>query len=258
MEFLGCIIPFMFISGFIIFVCITTMIRQINEYERGVLFQFGKFRKVINPGWTIVIPVIQSMKKIDIRTKTVDLPSQETMTKDNVSISMGIVLYYSVVDVAKSILNVQYSQLATSQLSEATMRSVVGEIDLNDLLGSREKVADRIQQIIEPTTKEWGIDIESVEIKDVVLPSNMKRTMAKLAESEREKMAIIMKSEGEKLAAQNLADAAKTMSSVPGALHLRTLSTINDVSSDQSNTIIFAVPMEVLKAIEGFGNKIGV
>ncbi len=239
------------IVGFIFFLTLLGSVRQINQYERGILFQMGKFRKMVGPGWTFVMPIFQSMQKVDIRTKTFDLANQETMTKDNVSIEIGVVLYYKIVDASKSILNVENSQWATSQLAETTMRSVVGEVDLNELLSHREKIATKIQHIIEKVVEEWGIEIQSVELKDVVLPTDMKRTMAKQAEAEREKISIVMKSEGEKQAAQNLADAAAMMSEIPGALHLRTLSTINDVSSDQSNTIIFAMPIEVLRAIEG-------
>lgn len=245
------------IVGFFLFIMLLGSIRQVNQYERGLMFNMGKFGKEVGPGWVFVLPIFQSMRKVDIRTKTFDLANQETMTKDNVSIEIGVVLYYKIVEASRSVLNVENSQWATSQLAETTMRSVVGEVDLNELLGHREKIATKIQHIIEPVVAEWGIEIQSVELKDVVLPSNMKRTMAKQAEAEREKIAIVMKSEGEKQASQNLADAAKVMSAIPGAMHLRTLSTINDVSSDQSNTIIFAMPIEVLRAIEGFGVSMG-
>ncbi len=249
---MGCLIP-LSVGMFILFTFIISNIRQINQYERGVLFHMGKFRKELDPGWKFIIPVFQSLRIVDVRIKTVDLQNQETMTKDNVSIQLGVILYYRIADAAKSILNVENSQLATSQLAETTMRSVVGEVELNELLGHRDKVAGRIQQIIEKVVASWGIEIQAVELKDVMLPSDMKRTMAKQAEAEREKISIVMKSQGELQASQNLADAAKKMASVPGALHLRTLSTINDVSSDQSNTIIFAIPIEVLRALEGLG-----
>lgn len=254
-SLVACMFP-LGIFAFIFFIILLSNIKQINEYERGVMFNMGKFRKVVGPGWTFVFPIFQSIRVIDTRTKTVDLANQETMTKDNVSIEIGVVLYYKIVDVANSVLNVENSQWATSQLAETTMRTVVGEVELNELLSHRDKVASRIQEIITETVEEWGISIQSVELKDVVLPKDMKRTMAKQAEAEREKLSIIMKSEGEKMAAQNLSDAAKTMSEVSGALHLRTLSTINDVSSDQSNTIVFALPIEVLRAVESFSERV--
>ena len=247
-----CAVPFGF---FFLFSFLLSNIKQINQYERGILFQMGKFKRIVEPGWTVILPVIQSLKKVDIRTKTIDLANQETMTKDNVSIRLGVVLYYRIADAGKAILNVEDSRYATSQLAETTMRSVVGEVELNQLLGHREMVASKIREIIESTVAEWGIEIKGVELKDVILPQDMKRTMAKQAEAQREKLAIITKSEGELEASQNLAKAARIMSAHPGALHLRTLSTINDVSSDQSNTIIFAMPIEVLRAIEGLGRK---
>jgi regulator of protease activity HflC (stomatin/prohibitin superfamily) len=256
MSFLGCLFPLGVVGIIGIFFVIVSNIRQINEYQRGVLFQKGKYKGTVGPGWTFVIPILQTLKIIDIRTKTVDLSGQDAMTKDNISVQLGIVLYYRIADAAKSLLQVENSKWATSQLAESTMRSVVGEVDLNELLGERERIAQRIQQIIESMVDDWGVDIASVEIKDVNLPENMKRTMAKQAEAEREKLSIVTKSEGEKLASQNLTDAARLMSEVPGALHLRTLSTINDVSSDQSNTIMFALPIEVLIAIEGMGAKV--
>lgn len=242
---------------FVIFLFVVANIRQVNQYERGLLFQMGRYKRIVNPGWTFIVPVFQSMRIVDVRIKTVDLQNQETMTKDNVSIQLGVVLYYRIADAAKSVLNVENSQWATSQLAETTMRSVVGEVELNELLGHRDKVAQRIQQIIETVVAEWGIEIQAVELKDVVLPSDMKRTMAKQAEAEREKISIVMKSEGELQASENLAKAAKRMAAIPGALHLRTLSTINDVSSDQSNTIFFALPIEVLRAFERIGTGAG-
>lgn len=253
-AFIGCMIP-LGILGFILLLIVLSNIRQVNQYEKGLLFDKGKFSRIVEPGWIFVFPIFQSLRKIDSRIKTVELTNLEAMSKDNVSIVLGIVLYYKIEDAAKSILNVENSQWATSQLAESTMRTVVGEFDLNQLLSSRESVAEKIQLIIDKTVDEWGIDIKSVELKDISLPSNMKRTMAKQAEAEREKVSIIMKSEGELLAAQNLSDAAKTLAEAPGALHLRTLSTVNDVSSDQSNTIIFMIPIEVLRALEGFGTN---
>lgn len=254
MEF-GFFLTCLSIVGFIFFTLIIGNIRVINEYERGVLFTFGRFTKVVGPGLTFVIPIVQRLPKIDIRTKTVDLSEQEAITKDNVSTSISAVLYYKIDDSAKSIIVVENSAWATSQLAETTMRTVVGEFSLDDLLAHRDKVANKIEEIVEKTSEEWGIKIQGVELKDVILPENMKRTIAKQAEAEREKRATIINSEGEVVASQNLAKAARTMAAAPGALHLRTLNSINDISSDQSNTVVFAVPIEVLKAIEGFRKK---
>ena len=230
-------------------------IKQINEYERGLLFSFGKFSKTLAPGWAIVLPIIQSFRKVDIRTKAVDVPEQETITKDNVSIRINAVIYYKVFDAGKAICEVQDYYYAVSQLAQTTMRNIVGSVTLDELLSEREKISDGICQVIDKATDPWGIKVENVELKDVSLPEEMKRVIAKGAEAEREKVAILTKAAGEVEAAENLAKAAETMASTPGALHLRTLSTLNDLSSDQSNTIIFAVPIEVLKAVEGIAKK---
>lgn len=257
-EFLACISGGGFIGVFIFaLVVLPATIRQINEYERGILFQFGKFSKIVPPGWTIVIPVLQSLKKVDIRTKTIDLSEQEAITKDNVSTKISAVLYFKIKDAAKAVLEVENYIWATSQLAETTMRTVVGEFSLDELLVHRDKIAGKIELIVEKSSDEWGIQIDGVQLKDVILPETMKRTMAKQAEAEREKRATIINSEGEVVAADNLAKAASTMAKTPGALHLRTLNSINDISSDQSNTVIFMVPMEVLRAVEAIGDTLG-
>ena len=240
---------------FIVACILLGSIKQINEYERGILFTFGKYTKVLTPGWKIVLPVIQSFRKVDIRTKAVDVPEQETITKDNVSIRINAVIYYKIFDAGKAICEVQDYYYAVSQLAQTTMRNVVGSVTLDELLSEREKISNGICQVIDAATDPWGIKVENVELKDVSLPEEMKRVIAKAAEAEREKQAILTKAAGEVDAANSLAQAANTMGSTPGALHLRTLSTLNDLSSDQSNTIIFAVPIEVLKAVEGLNKK---
>ena len=235
----------------VVLVIIVASIKQIDEYERGVKFTTGKFSKIMEPGWRFVMPIFQSFKKVDIRTKAVDVPEQEAITKDNVSVKINAVLYYKVFDASKAILAVENFRYAVSQLAQTTMRNAVGAVSLDDLLGEREKISGEICKIIDEATDPWGIRVENVELKDISLPEEMKRVIAKAAEAEREKIAVITKAQGEVEASQNLAKAAEIMSTTPGALHLRTLSTLNDLSSDQSNTIIFAVPIEVLRAFEG-------
>jgi len=230
-------------------------IKQINEYERGLKFTLGRFSGVLNPGWQIVIPIFQSFKKIDIRTKAVDVPDQEAITKDNVSTRISAVIYYKVKNADKAILEVEDFHYAIHQLAQTTMRNVVGEVELDELLANRDKVAQRIKEIVDESSISWGLYVSSVELKDIILPENMKRTMAKQAEAEREKRATIINSQGEVIAAGNLKKAADLMSKAPGALHLRTLNSINDISSDQSNTVVFVTPIEVLHAIEGFAKK---
>jgi regulator of protease activity HflC (stomatin/prohibitin superfamily) len=230
-------------------------IRQIDQYQRGVKFFMGKYYKTLEPGWRLVFPVIQSAHKVDIRTKAVDVPLQEAITKDNVSAKINAVIYYKVMDAAKAVLEVENYQYAVLQLAQTTMRNVVGELELDGLLANRDAAADRIKEIVEGLTDKWGITVETVELKDIILPEDMQRTIAKQAEAEREKRAVIINAEGELIASSKLAEAARVLSAAPGALHLRTLNTVNDVSSDQSNTIIFALPVEVLRALDGLKQK---
>ena len=243
-----------FIIGLIAFIILIS-IKQINQYERGVKFTLGKFSSIMNPGWNLVLPIFQSYSKVDIRTKAVDVPEQDAITGDNVSVRINAVIYYKVFDAAKAILEVENFRYAVSQLAQTTMRNAVGSVSLDELLSSREKIATNICKIIDEATDPWGIKVENVELKEITLPEEMKRVIAKVAEAEREKAAVITKAEGEVEAANNLAKAAEVMGSTPGALHLRTLATLNDLSSDQSNTIIFAIPIEVLKAFEGVDGK---
>jgi regulator of protease activity HflC (stomatin/prohibitin superfamily) len=231
-------------------------IKQINEYERGVKFQLGKYIGIMEPGWRIVLPVIQSYQKVDIRVKAVDVPDQDAITKDNVSVNVNAVLYYKVGNAEAAIIKVEMFDYAVSQLAQTTMRDVVGEVTLDELLSNRDAISNRIQEIVDKASDPWGIKIVSVDLKHIELPENMKRTIAKQAEAEREKRAVIIKAEGEIVAADNMAKAAKVLASSAGALHLRTLQSINDLSSDQSNTVIFAVPLEVLRAFEGMSKKV--
>ena len=239
----------------VLVIILFSSIKQVNEYERGVLFRFGKFARILNPGWNVVLPIIESFRKIDIRTKAVDVPEQDAITKDNVSIRINAVIYYKIFDAGKALCEVENFYYAVSQLAQTTMRNVVGSVTLDELLTERDKISSDICTIIDKATDPWGIKVENVELKDVALPEEMKRVLAKVAEAEREKAAVITKAEGEVEAANNLAAAAEKMGNTPGALHLRTLATLNDLSSDQSNTVIFAIPVEVLRALEGIGKK---
>ena len=241
--------------GIILLCMLPGMIIQVNEYERGIKFSRGKFKKIMGPGWHFVVPIFQSYRKVDVRTKAVDVPAQEAITKDNVSIKINAVLYYKVFDASKAILGVENFYYAISQLAQTTMRNGVGSVTLDELLVDREKISTEICKIIDELSDPWGIKVENVELKDIALPEEMQRVIAKVAEAEREKQAVITKAQGEVEASENLTRAAENMAKVPGALHLRTLSTINDVSSDQSNTIIFALPIEVLRAFEGMANR---
>ena len=244
-----------FVIIVIVLFILFSSIRQINQYQRGVKFMLGRFKKVLEPGWRLVIPVFQSMKKVDIRVTVVDVPDQDAITRDNVSIKVNAVLYYKVTNAQIAIIEVEQYHYAVSQLAQTTMRDIVGETSLDELLSKREEISRKIQEIVDKATDPWGIKVVAVELKHIELPEDMKRTIAKQAEAEREKRAVIIKAEGEKIAAGNLSLAAKTLAESPGSLHLRTLQSINDLSSDQSNTVIFAIPLEVLRALEGITKK---
>jgi regulator of protease activity HflC (stomatin/prohibitin superfamily) len=235
------------VALFIIFISI----RQINQYERGVKFAFGKFTKVMEPGWRLVFPVIQSYQKVDLRVKAVDVPDQKAITRDNVSVTVNAVLYYKIIAAEKAIIVVEDFAYAMLQYAQTTMRNIVGEVTLDELLSSREKIASRIAEIIEKEADAWGLEVSNVELKDISLHEDMERTIAKQAEAEREKRAVIINSEGELAASNNMAEAARVLSMSPGALHLRTLQSINDISSDKSNTVVFTIPLEIMKAFTG-------
>lgn len=241
--------------GLPILILILSFIRQVDQYQRGILFTMGKYTKMWQPGWHIIIPVFQRLVKVDVRVKAVDVPDQEAITKDNIPIRINAVIYFKVSDAAKAVIEVENFFNAVSQLAQTTMRNAVGEVTLDDLLQKKKQVSEGIKLVVDSVSDAWGIDVQSVELKDIVLPETLKRTIAKVAEAQREKQAMIINSEGEVGAAQNMAEAARLLASVPGALHLRTLQSINDISSDQSNTTVWMVPVEVLKALEGLAKK---
>lgn len=244
----------LYVIGFIVFILLIS-IRQINQYERGIRFTLGKFTGMMSPGWRLVIPVFQTYQKVDIRVKAVDVPDQNAITRDNVSVKVNAVIYYKVSDASKAIIEVEDFRHAISQYAQTTMRNIVGEVTLDELLASRDKIADRIREIVDKETDDWGLKVQNVELKDVSLPPELERTIGKQAEAEREKRAVIITSEGELASAQNMARAAEILATSPGALHLRTLQSVNDMSSDQSNTVVYMLPVEVLKALEGFAKK---
>lgn len=236
-------------------ILILAFLKQVNQYERGVVFTMGRYSYVMQPGWRLLIPVFQSFRKVDIRVKAVDVPDQKAITRDNVSVTVNAVIYYKVAAAEKVIIEVENYQYAISQYAQTTMRNIVGEVTLDELLAQRDKIADRIREIVEKETGDWGIQVNNVELKDVSLPESMERTIAKQAEAEREKRAVIINSEGELAASTNISQAAKVLAETPGALHLRTLQAINDISSDNSNTVVFLTPVEVLRAFDGFAKK---
>jgi regulator of protease activity HflC (stomatin/prohibitin superfamily) len=246
MEYLS--FPVLAFIGFVLLISI----RQVNQYERGIKFMLGKYINTKNPGWRIVLPVIQSMSKVDIRIKAVDVPEQEAITKDNIPVGINAVIYYKVVAAEKAVLEVENFYYAIMQLAQVTMRNMVGQYTLDEILKNREEVSTQIQEQVDKATESWGIQVVNLDLKDIVIPENLKRTIAKAAEAERERRATIISAEGEVMAAENVSKAAKMLAEAPGALHLRTLQTINDLSSDQSNTVVWMVPVEALRALDGF------
>ena len=239
----------------IIIVIILISIRQVNQYENGIKFTLGKFTGTMHPGWNLVFPIFQSYRKVDMRVKAVDVPDQEAITRDNISVKVNAVIYYKIRSAEQAILQVEDFYYAVSQLAQTTMRNAIGQVELDELLSQRNKVSENIRNIIEKSSDAWGITVSDVELKDITLPEEMKRIIGRQAEAEREKRAVIIKAEGEVVAASNMAKAAGILSSAEGALHLRTLQTITDVSANDGNTIMFAVPLEVLRAFEKFNTK---
>lgn len=228
-------------------------IKIVKQYERKVVFTLGKYSGILTPGLKVIIPFIQTTTTVDIREQAVDVPSQEAMTKDNISCVINAVIYYKIKEnqVDRSVINVKFLGYAMSQFAQTTMRNIVGQFELDELLAKRHEASDKIKQIVDEKSDIWGVDVLSVEIKDINIPDDLKRTIGKQAEAEREKRAKIITSEGELQSAQNLQEAATMLAKAPGALHLRTLQSINDLSSDQSNTTIWMIPIEMMDAIKG-------
>lgn len=241
------------IVGIVVIIVVLSFVRQVNQYERGIVLTMGKFSSIRGPGWTLILPIFQSMQKVDVRIKTVDVPEQEAITKDNIPININAVIFYQVSDPQKAILDVENFYYAVSQLAQITMRNLVGTVTLEELLRDRSSISEQIKKIVDEATAQWGIQVGDVDLKDIVIPADLKRTIAKVAEAERERKASIIRAEGEVVAAKSIAEAAELMARTPGALHMRTLQSINDISSDQSNTTIWMVPIEVLRAVEGIG-----
>jgi len=239
----------------LIVIFVVAGIKVVNEYERGVKFTLGKYVGIMKPGLRIVIPVIQSWERVDMRVRAVDVPDQDCITRDNISVNVNAVIYYKVRDAERVIIQVENYVYAISQLAQTTMRNIVGEVELDELLANRDDISAKIREIIDKASDPWGLQVDSVELKDVVLPADMKRVISRQAEAEREKRAVIIQSQGEVIAAKNVAQAAKLLSESDGALHLRTLQSINSMSSDASNTVVFAVPLEVLRAVEGLSKS---
>lgn len=231
-------------------------IRIIDQYNRGVVLTLGKYTETKQPGLNWIMIGFQRMISIDMRITTTDIPQQEVITKDNVPVGINAVVYFQVESAEKAILNIKDYTLAVSQYAQAALRDVIGGIELDPLLSEREQIAEEIQKIVSAATQSWGILVTDIKIQDIELPADMKRVMAKQAESERERRAIIIRAEGEFQASARLAEAAKALSSVPGGLSMRTLQTIEKINPDPSKTVIFALPVEVLEGVKALAQTI--
>lgn len=244
--------------GFLILVALLVVIsgiRIIKQYERGVILTLGKYTGTRNPGFNVIVPVLQQMIKIDVRSTPVDVPKQEVITKDNVTIGVDAVVYFRVVDSAKAVLETTNHIYATSQFAQAALRDVVGNVELDDLLSQREAISLQIKQIVDAETDKWGIDVENVKIQNIELPQDMKRAMAKQAEAERERRANIINADGEKMAAQTLAEAAAMLANTPGAINLRTLNTLERISVEPSQKTLFMFPMDFVDVLKRLGKQ---
>ena len=225
-------------------------LKVIDQYERGIVLTLGRFTGTRQPGLRVVVPIFQRMIKVDIRTTPIDVPKQEVITKDNVTVGVDAVVYFRVVDAPKSVLENANYIISTSQFAQAALRDVAGQVDLDDLLSKRDDISYQIKEIVDVETDKWGVDIQSVKLQNIELPNDMKRAMAKQAEAERERRANVINADGEKLAAQTLADAARILSSIPGALNLRTLERI---STEPSQKTMMLFPVELIDAVRGMG-----
>jgi regulator of protease activity HflC (stomatin/prohibitin superfamily) len=228
-------------------------LRVVDQFERGVILTLGKYTGTRQPGLTWIFPGVQRMTKIDLRITTLDIPQQEVITKDNVPVGINAVVYFNVENAEQAILNIQNYSVAVSNYAQATLRDVIGGVELDSFLSEREQITKEIKKIVDEATNAWGINVNDIKIQDVELPADMKRVMAKQAESERERRAIIIKAEGEFAAAERLAQAANVLSQVPGGISLRTLQTIEKINPDPSKTTIFALPIEFFEGVKSLG-----
>src|SRR3989344_187129 len=244
---------FLWAIAIIVFFIISFIIsglRVIDQYERGVVLTLGKYSSTRTPGLNWIFPAVQRMIKVDLRITTIDIPQQEVITKDNVPVGINAVVYFNVENAEQATLNIQDFTTAVSQYAQAALRDVIGGVELDSLLSERETISAEIKKIVDEATKSWGINVTDVKIQDIELPADMKRVMAKQAESERERRAVIIRAEGEFSASQKLAEAAGVLSGIPGGIAMRTLQTIEKINPDPSKTVIFALPVDFFDGIK--------
>ncbi len=244
------------VIGFFVLILLASAIKILQEYERGVVFRLGRLVGVRGPGLVIIVPLIDRLLRVSLRVVTLDVPSQDVITKDNVSIKVNAVVYFRVINADKAIIEIEDFLYATSQIAQTTLRSVLGEIELDDLLTKREKINQRLQQIIDKATDPWGIKVSTVEVKHIDLPTEMQRAIARQAEAERDRRAKVIHAEGELQASEKLSAAAKTLSREPISVTLRYLQTLSDIATENNSTTLFPIPIDLFKPIiEAFEKK---
>ena len=231
-------------------------IKVINQYQRGVVLTLGRFTGIREPGLRIVVPIFQQVMRVDVRSTPIDVPKQEIITKDNVTAGVDAIVYFRVIDAPRAVLETTNYVYATSQFAQAALRDVTGNFELDDLLSKREEISQQIKEIVDKQTDQWGIDVEAVKIQNIELPSDMKRAMAKQAEAERERRSNIINAEGERAAAETLAEAAAIISKTPGAINLRTLNTVERISTEPSQKTTILFPIELLEAVKTIGDNL--
>ncbi len=243
---------FIIIAVAIILLIVVPGIRIVNQYERGVVLRLGKFSRMLNPGFRVIIPYIDHMTKVDVRTTPMDIPKQEVITRDNVTVNVDAIVYFRVIDAPKAVLETTNYAYATSTFAQTALRDVTGNFDLDEILSKRDEISARIREIVDVQTDKWGIDIENVKLQNIELPSDMKRAMAKQAEAERERRAAIISAEGEKAAAAAVAEAASMLAQTPGGLNIRTLQTLEKISTDPSQKTVILLPNDLTEALNKF------
>jgi regulator of protease activity HflC (stomatin/prohibitin superfamily) len=242
-------------DGFLIFILIIVAIfvlsgiKIINQYERGVVLTLGRFTGIRQPGLRIVVPIFQRLIKVDVRSTPIDVPKQEIITKDNVTVGVDAVVYLRVIEASRAVLETTNYVYATSQFAQAALRDVTGNADLDELLSKREEISQKIKEIVDAETDKWGIDVENVKIQNIELPQDMKRAMAKQAEAERERRAVIITAEGEKAAAAAVADAAAMLTKIPGGISIRTLQTLEKIAVEPSQKTVFVLPADLTDTV---------
>lgn len=244
--------PFLIILLAIILLIVIPGVRIINQYERGVVLRLGKFSRMLKPGFHVILPYLDHMTKVDVRTTPMDIPKQEVITRDNVTVNVDAIVYFRVIDAAKAVLETTNYAYATSTFAQTALRDVTGNFDLDEILSKRDEISAQIREIVDTQTDKWGIDIESVKLQNIELPSDMKRAMAKQAEAERERRAAIISAEGEKASATAVAEAARLLAQTPGALNIRTLQTLEKISTDPSQKTVILLPADLADGLSKF------